>query len=437
MSSPTTSAPAGPVATGSALTGPVGGAADPIDPSKAGESNTEWIMAVLTIFHLLALTFVGLRVYARAVIIKTFGKDDILMVLSALCALVGYIVFCVQAPLGLGKHQWTISPENFVKFQHAGFIQSTVSAGWALGFLKISIGFNLLRLSTSRWYTWSLWISIVFVFCYTVLGMMVFLVQCKPMAAAWDRSVPAKCMELNTFITFALLNTGFNIFTDVLFASLPIPIVWTLQMKRKVKIYLIIILSLGYIAVSLGIVKAVYQIAFSGERDRTFYQSIQFWGFLQLQVGIMAACATSLKPLFARVLKLNSTERYYGNNAARRYYASKGTKLTDQDPTQRSRAGEYELESAMRISEEEAAVAKPGGVAHGPGETFSTATSFYKHNSSPNASGSEEMILAPGQVHHHHGMGATRGLSPHALTTDDGRGIMMTTEVRVSVKDTP
>ncbi|KAL2266771.1 hypothetical protein VTJ83DRAFT_6123 [Remersonia thermophila] len=427
MSSSTSSAPPGPVPTGSALVGPVGDPTSSIDPAKAGESNTAWIMAVLTIFHVLALAFVGLRVYARAIIIKTFGKDDVLMVLSALCAVVGYAVFCVQAGLGLGKHQWTIPPGDFVKFQHAGFVQSIVSAGLALGLLKMSIGFNLLRLSQTRWYSWSLWVAIIFVFAYTILGMMVFLVQCKPMEASWNRSVAGKCMELATFIKFALLNTGFNIFTDVLFASLPIPIIWTLKMKKRVKMYLIVILSLGYIAVALGIVKAVYQIAFSGEKDRTFYQSIQFWGFLQLQVGIMAACATSLKPLFARVLRLNSTERYYGNNSARRYYGSKGTKLTDQPASHRG-PGEYELESAMRNSEEEG-VARPN-VAHGPGETFSTATSFYKQNS-PTASGSEEMILGPGQPH---ASGAGH-MMPHALTTDDGRGIMMTTEVRVSVKE--
>jgi hypothetical protein len=57
----------------------------PIDPARAAESNTAMIVTVLTVFHVLALVFVSLRVYARAVIIKTFGKDDIFMVLSAVC----------------------------------------------------------------------------------------------------------------------------------------------------------------------------------------------------------------------------------------------------------------------------------------------------------------------------------------------------------------
>ncbi len=56
-----------------------------IDPARAAESNTATIVAVVTIFHAIALVFISLRVYARAIVIKTFGRDDIFMVLSAVC----------------------------------------------------------------------------------------------------------------------------------------------------------------------------------------------------------------------------------------------------------------------------------------------------------------------------------------------------------------
>lgn len=32
----------------------------------------------------------------------------------------------------------------------------------------------------------------------------------------------------------------------------------------------------------MGIVKSIYQIAFAKERDKTFTQSIQFWGLYDL-----------------------------------------------------------------------------------------------------------------------------------------------------------
>ena len=280
----------------------------------------------------------------------------------------------------------------------------------------------------------------VFVCCYTFMGMMTFLLYCKPMEGYWNKALKPKCYDLSLFVAFSLINTSFNIFTDVLFATFPIPIIWALKMKRKLKLYLIGILSLGYFAVAMGIVKAVYQIAFSKMTDKTFNQSIQFWGFLQLNIGIIAACATSLKPLFSRILRLGSTDRYY-NTPARYGYGSRsrGTKLPG-DNNNGENGGtatgtgtgtgtknmfrgagpvhEYELETAIRTSDE--------NLSSGKGETYSTATSFYKHGNG-DASSEERILGGPG------GRPADVQLPPHAVTTDE-RGIVRTTEVRVTVK---
>ncbi|KOC16924.1 hypothetical protein AFLA70_268g001701 [Aspergillus flavus AF70] len=129
--------------------------------------------------------------------------------------------------------------------------------------------------------------------------------------------------------------TAFNIFTDVLFATIPIPIVWNLRMKRRVRMYLIGVFSLGYLlalpsnlhsekgpsnrinsTVGLGIIKAVAQLAYSNETDIFFNDSILFWGLAQVNVGILTACVPSLKPLARRGLKLseytNSRSRSHG-----------------------------------------------------------------------------------------------------------------------------
>lgn len=103
---------------------------------------------------------------------------------------------------------------------------------------------------------------------YCFMGAMTFFLHCKPMQAHWDRRIEdAKCYPISLFVTFALVNTcrsrlpacrfpiysqtiAFNIFTDVLFATIPIPIVWKLQMKARVRLYLIGVFSLGYMYAS-------------------------------------------------------------------------------------------------------------------------------------------------------------------------------------------
>ncbi|TKW51625.1 hypothetical protein CTA1_9368 [Colletotrichum tanaceti] len=286
--------------------------AQPIDPEWARESNTAMIVGVTGGFHALALLFVGLRVYTRVAVVKVVGRDDAVVVASVLCAVAGMTIFSVQAFYGLGKHTLTILEEDMVVMRRSSFFQSIISSIAGLALLKVSIGLSLLRLSRSAWYSRSLWALIAFVSAYSFMAWMTFFFFCQPLEGFWDKSLEPKCYPIALFIKFGLVNTAFNIFTDVCFATLPVSIIWTLQMKLRTRVYLIIVLSLGYFAVAMGIIKSVYQIAYGKDTDKTFYQSIQFWEFLQLNLGIIAACAPSLKPLVGRALKISSGDRYHG-----------------------------------------------------------------------------------------------------------------------------
>lgn len=74
-----------------------------------------------------------------------------------LLALGGYICFVVEGYHGLGRHSKVVSKADLVVFEKASFCQSIISAIAALGMLKISIAFFLLRLSKNKWYSRSLW----------------------------------------------------------------------------------------------------------------------------------------------------------------------------------------------------------------------------------------------------------------------------------------
>jgi hypothetical protein len=51
------------------------------DPTTAHESNVPRILGLGISFHVLALVAFGLRMYTRTVIVKSFGKDDLMMCL--------------------------------------------------------------------------------------------------------------------------------------------------------------------------------------------------------------------------------------------------------------------------------------------------------------------------------------------------------------------
>ncbi|KAJ4363969.1 hypothetical protein N0V83_009423 [Neocucurbitaria cava] len=172
--------------------------------------------------------------------------------------------------------------------------------------VKISIAFCLLRLSVQRTYARILYGSIIFIVLMTIACACTLIFQCLPVAAAWDgtlRPPPfgtghAKCYSLDVFRNLGLMNSAFNIVTDVLFASLPIPLIWQLQLNFRTKISLIAVLSLGWFACAAAIIKAVKQWTVLTEPDWTVEDWFNIWNYIEFTVGIIAASLPTLKPLF-------------------------------------------------------------------------------------------------------------------------------------------
>ncbi|KAJ5552476.1 hypothetical protein N7494_001854 [Penicillium frequentans] len=281
--------------------------------ASVDENHLPQILVVQTIFTFLAVTAVALRLYVRIRLIKNPGYDDWTMLIAALCALGGWILYIFEAAHGLGHSDAWFDAGNGEekKVTQGTFWQSIVCSSLGIAMLKISIALNLLRLSPARWYVYCLWTSTVVVVAYCFLGAMALFLYCSPMSAYWTQAPGSHCYSVNLFVTFALVNTSFNIFTDVLFATIPIPIIWVLKMSRKVRLYLIGILSLGYVAVIFGIMNAIYQIAFPSSTDQYLNDWILFWATAQFNVGILAACIPSLKPIVSRVLKLSEYSNSY------------------------------------------------------------------------------------------------------------------------------
>ncbi|KAF5675192.1 integral membrane protein [Fusarium heterosporum] len=329
------------------------------DPERVAESQTALIVGVITTVNLLALLVVGARTYIRVVISKSPGVQDALMVLSAI-------------PYGLGKHEDTIERPDLTTFNKYGFIHTIVPLLGGIGLLKISVALELIKYNGNswRWYNITLWCLIAFVIAYTIEAWCSFIFYCNPVAKQWDRSLEGTCYPVPLFITFGLVNSGrqivirlglgsvfselstaFNIFTDVAFATLPIPIVWSLKMPLKTRIYLVVVLSLGYLAAVMGVVKSVAQVRYKPANDNTYHYDIRFWGLLQLSVGIIAACAPSLRPLVKNILQLKSTAPAYDNP----YYGQRQRSLPLSDidagnPQSRSREAHLLTESNNRSS---------------------------------------------------------------------------------------
>lgn len=74
-------------------------------------------------------------------------------------------------------------------------------------------------------------------------NVLVCIFQCWPLDAAWDQSITQKrCVNINAFY---LANAATNIATDLLAYLLPMKLVKNLQIPRKQKIAVGVMLCLG------------------------------------------------------------------------------------------------------------------------------------------------------------------------------------------------
>ncbi|KAK7917848.1 hypothetical protein PG985_011456 [Apiospora marii] len=255
-----------------------------IDPESdyAKASNAGRIVGVVAVFHFIALTFVALRTYVRAFMVKSFGLDDGFIILSVLIALGSWICLCLQVPYGLGRHGLVIPPEQRVHFEHISFWKTVMTDGFAMGFLRISMALSLMRLNRElKWYKYSLYAVIVFVVLYTIQATVVLFTYCKPYSGWWEfqwmNPFDPRCFDFNLFLNLTYWNISCNIFTDICLGVLPIPIVWNLKMKLRLRLYVIAILNLGYFSIAAGVCKAIFMLTTGGSPDNTFDYWVHFW----------------------------------------------------------------------------------------------------------------------------------------------------------------
>lgn len=74
---------------------------------------------------------------------------------------------------------------------------------------------------------------------------MTVLLQCAPLALVWDSSVSGGCLPPANLKFAAFFNSSVSLFTDVLFALLPVPMLWRVQLNKKVKTAVAGVLGLG------------------------------------------------------------------------------------------------------------------------------------------------------------------------------------------------
>lgn len=114
-----------------------------------------------------------------------------------------------------------------------------------LGFIKTSALSLYLRLSPNKKFRRVTLIMMAIVTAQATANVLTCIFQCLPVSYVWEQVTPGshgKCVQINEFY---LANAALNILTDFMTYTLPMPMLWELQLPKRQKIGLIAILGLG------------------------------------------------------------------------------------------------------------------------------------------------------------------------------------------------
>ncbi|KAG9651417.1 integral membrane protein, partial [Aureobasidium melanogenum] len=258
------------------------------------------VMGVMITFWILTWVIVSLRVYVRAFMIKSFGKDDVAMIVTLL--LFTAYLSCQAAAVthGVGRHRKDI-PEKDLPTGFAAWMFAEVFYTASASFLKVAVGLFLERITQNKVHILIIRVMMAATMLIGTIYLFVALFQCTPISFYWDFSPNAKghCISPMVLVVISYVASVLNGGADFFFGILPIFIVKDLNMKRNTKIVVAGILGFAAIGSISTLVRLPYVRQLGTYKGDFLYTStyIALWSTVEVGIGVSAASLATLRPL--------------------------------------------------------------------------------------------------------------------------------------------
>ncbi|KFY72041.1 hypothetical protein V499_07810 [Pseudogymnoascus sp. VKM F-103] len=278
-------------------------------PEVLAKSQYPSILGVVLGLTGLMVFTVALRGYVRVAMVKAVGKDDWVILFSAVCSVI-YSGLCIgQSRWGLGLDIAIRPTENLNQYSVINFAGRPFYMAGITGF-KVALCLSYLRIlnKSNKAYRKFVWIVLITCVLGHLGGTLVLIFQCKPVKKSWLPKTPGSCLPNDT--TFYALAAITIIFDCIIFV-LPIPLLYSLQINIRRKIALMTVFLLGLFTTICSIMRMVQIITIAKTGNSTM---LVLWGTIEMNVGISLTCIPTLAPLFTYFKEKTS---YYTHGASR------------------------------------------------------------------------------------------------------------------------
>ncbi|KAF1921648.1 hypothetical protein BDU57DRAFT_535286 [Ampelomyces quisqualis] len=281
-------------------------------------------VGVMIFFITLCTILVMLRCYCKLIIVKNVTADDYFSLLT----LVSFLVFCALSFLGVkngtGKRRQLIPDDRYPDGMKWWWSCEPTYVFMNIA-LKMSIGIFLLRIALRRVHRVILWVSLLTIQLYSIFFLLLFTFQCWPVSHFWERfrGGQGKCVSTSTIVGSLYGYSALSCVTDWTFSIVPIFIVQELQMSRRKKITVGVILAFCAIGSTATIVRLPFISSMNNEADFLYSTiDVAIWSTCETGIGLATSAVATLRPLLRKVLGDTST---FGHSEQKRARTWGGT----------------------------------------------------------------------------------------------------------------
>lgn len=259
----------------------------------------------------IAIIVVILRVLTRFKGNHGLRIDDHFMILSLVCGVINMALISIAVSWGFGRHLDSLEPTRSIQALKYDYIEQPFHV-MSSCFGRISFALFLVEIIqiniTRRRFLYSL---MALQFAVNGSTAIIIMVQCRPVQALWNHKVEGDCWNPRVQEYYSFFQGSVNVITDFILAVFPATFIWQLNMKRRRKIGLILVMGLGIFSMVATIIKVVQIKSLAARSDYTYATArLIIWTSIEQYVIMIAASIPIIVPAFRWIGEKLSGYRY-------------------------------------------------------------------------------------------------------------------------------
>ena len=220
-------------------------------PISNGDENRQGQILIIGIFATALSGFVvALRMATRIWIVRSVGWDDYTIVAATIGNFIGLGLVFVQLHYGFGRHKSYLDDWQFIEFSKYSYGE-WIQGFQTLMFTKLSICILLLRIPVEKYLIRPIQGAMAFLIITNLALTLLWIFQCNPIAGSWNKMTPATCFTDEQLLEIIISQSIISIISDFALAIFPIELLRKVQIERRTKIGLCILMSLGLMSAPL------------------------------------------------------------------------------------------------------------------------------------------------------------------------------------------